>query len=134
MTKPLFLALLVSAAGVGAGTPYRSEKAPNDALQLWVHAEVGAGGTRLILEKADGTRLREWSATGLSDQTLDEVLAATRLEASPSRSIVIKARSEVKFGALKRLMAVLGPKGPGKFRLWVEPMSQFPQRILGPRP
>lgn len=118
----------------GAGSPSPSEKAPADALHFWLHAEAGLEGTRIVLADADGTILREWGTAGLPDkQTLDEVLAAARANPSPSRSVLIRVRREVTFGALKRLMVALGPKGPGGFRVWVEPMHEFPYRILGPR-
>jgi hypothetical protein len=116
----------------GAGTP--GEKAPTDALNLWLHAEAGAGDVRIVLAAVDGTILREWGTAELPDQkTLDEVLAAARLSPSPSRSVLIRVRREVKFGTLRRLMVALGPKGPGGYRVWVEPMHEFPTQILGPR-
>jgi hypothetical protein len=117
----------------GAGTP-SSEKAPTDALNFWLHAEAGVGDIRIVLAKADGTILHEWGTAEPPDQkTLDEVLAAARVNPSPSRSVLIRVRREVKFGTLQRLMIALGPKGPGGFRVWVEPMHEFPNQILGPR-
>ncbi|MGB8930607.1 MAG: hypothetical protein WCC48_05060 [Anaeromyxobacteraceae bacterium] len=110
------------------------EKAPTDALHFWLHTEAGAGDIRIVLAKPDGTILREWGTAELPDQrTLDDVLSAARVNASPSRSVLIRVRREVKFGTLKRLMIALGPKGPGGFRVWVDPVHEFPLHILGPR-
>ncbi|BDG05719.1 hypothetical protein [Anaeromyxobacter oryzae] len=142
-TLLLFLLIAVAAAPTwslsqGAGPAEErsrtdAERAPKDALSLWLHDD-GAGYSRIVLETANGVYVREWrSAESLDERTRHEVREALDTNTPPSRAVLIKVRPEVKFVTLKGLMLACGPKEPAGYRTYVEVVAQFPIRVLGPR-
>lgn len=110
-----------------------AERAPKDALSLWLHRDA-AGYSRIVLETANGMHVREWrSAEMLDERTRHEVREALDTITPPSRAVLIKVRPEVKFATLKTLMLACGPTEPAGYRTYVEVVAQFPARVLGPR-
>jgi hypothetical protein len=139
---PLFLLVAVASAptwslGQGAGPAEErpradAERAPKDALSLWLYRD-GAGSSRIVLETANAAYVREWRTPEMLDErTRREVRAALDAIAPRSRAVLIKVRPEVKFATLKGLMLACGSKEPAGYRTYVEVVTRFPVRVLGP--
>ena len=79
----------------------RGERAPADALCLWLHSD-GAGYSRIVLETADQKHVREWrTAEAVDERTRLEVRVAVDQLAPRSRAVLLKARGDVKFEQLR---------------------------------
>ena len=106
---------------------------PADAPCLWLHSD-GAGYSRIVLETADQKHAREWrTAEALDEKIQLEVREAVDKLAPRSRSVLLKARGDVKFVTVKGLLVAVGAKEPTGYRAYFEQVAQFPLRILGPR-